>query len=64
MLVGVVSDASATLERSDYEEDFIERQRKILREEEFVSLDEAQLPGSRKAKDWLKEHGEIPEESF
>jgi len=35
-----VSDASATREHSDYEEDFIERQRKILREEEFVSLDE------------------------
>ena len=28
------------LERSDYDEAFIERQRKILREEEFVSLDE------------------------
>jgi len=40
MPVGVVSDASATLERSDYDDDFIERQRKILREEEFVSLDE------------------------
>jgi hypothetical protein len=32
----VVSDASATLERSDYDEAFVERQRKILREEEFV----------------------------
>ncbi|MHC1623037.1 MAG: hypothetical protein ACXQTR_00405 [Candidatus Methanospirareceae archaeon] len=40
MLVGVVSDASAMPEHSDYDEDFIERQRKILREEEFVSLDE------------------------
>ena len=40
MLVGVVSDASATLERSDYDGDFVERQRKILREEEFVGLDE------------------------
>ena len=38
MLVGVVSDASATLEHSDYDEDFIERQRKILREEEFASI--------------------------
>jgi len=28
------------LERSDYDEGFIERQRKILCEEEFVSLDE------------------------
>jgi hypothetical protein len=28
------------LERSDYDEAFIERQRKILREEKFVSLDE------------------------
>ena len=40
MPAGAVSDASATRERSDYDEDFIERQRKILREEEFVSLDE------------------------
>jgi hypothetical protein len=28
------------LEHSDYDEAFIERQRKILQEEEFVSLDE------------------------
>jgi hypothetical protein len=40
MPVGVVSDASAMPERSGYDEAFIERQRKILREEEFVSLDE------------------------
>ena len=39
MPAGVVSDASATLERSDYDEDFIERQRKILREEEFVGFE-------------------------
>jgi hypothetical protein len=39
MPAGVVSDASATLERSDYDEDFVERQRKILREEEFASID-------------------------
>jgi hypothetical protein len=39
MPVGVVSDASATRERSDYDEDFIERQRKILREEEFAGFE-------------------------
>jgi len=39
MLAGVVSDASATRERSDYDENFIERQRKILREEEFASIE-------------------------
>ena len=30
----------------------------------FWNIIEAQLPGSQKAKDWLKEHGEILEESF
>ena len=35
----VVSDASATLEHSEYGGDFIERQRKILREEEFASIE-------------------------
>jgi len=39
MLVGVVSDVSAMPEYSDYDEDFIERQRKILCEEEFASID-------------------------
>ena len=39
MPVGVVSDASATLERSGYDEAFVERQRKILREEEFASIE-------------------------
>ena len=39
MPVGVVSDALATLEHSDYDDDFVERQRKILREEEFASID-------------------------
>ena len=40
VMVGrVVLDASATLEHSEYDEDFIERQRKILREEEFASID-------------------------
>ena len=29
----------------------------------FWNIIEAQLPGSRKANDWLKEHGAIPEES-
>ncbi len=40
MQKGAVSGASATLGHSDYDEDFVERQRKILRGEEFVSLDE------------------------
>jgi len=31
---------------------------------QFWNIIEAQLPGSRKAKDWLKEHGAILEESF
>ena len=31
---------------------------------QFWTIIEAQLPGSRKAKDWLKEHGAILEESF
>jgi len=31
---------------------------------QFWNIIEAQLPGSRKAKDWLKEHGAIIEESF
>ena len=35
----VVSDASATLERSDYDEYFVERQRKILRGEEFMGFE-------------------------
>ncbi|KAF5414444.1 MAG: hypothetical protein C5S48_08595 [Candidatus Methanogaster sp.] len=39
MPVGVVSDASARLEHSDYDEDFVERQRRILREEEFASIE-------------------------
>ena len=39
MPVRVVSDASATRERSEYDEEFIERQRKILREEEFVEFE-------------------------
>jgi len=41
VMVGrVVSDASATPKHSGYDEAFVERQRKILREEEFVGLDE------------------------
>ena len=31
---------------------------------QFWNIIEAQLPGSQKAKDWLKEHGAILEESF
>lgn len=31
---------------------------------QFWNIIEAQLPGSQKAKDWLKEHGAIVEESF
>lgn len=39
MPTGVVSDASARMERSEYGADFIERQRRILREEEFVGFE-------------------------
>ena len=31
---------------------------------QFWNIIEAHLPGSQKAKDWLKEHGAILEESF
>jgi len=39
MRAGVVSDASAMPEHSGYDGVFVERQRKILREEEFASID-------------------------